>query len=283
MNNLQIDLSNDKPLVMGILNITPDSFYDGGQRSTMEDYLRHCEKMLLEGADIIDIGAISTRPGAEELDFNQELSRLLPIIKSIRKEFPSVYISVDTWRAQIAKTLYQEGINMINDISGGVFEPEIKQVIKDCNLAYVMMHIQGRPGTMQVAPHYDDVVKEVFSSLTNRANDLKDEVKAPIVLDPGFGFGKTIEHNYILLNNLEKLTNSGYPVLVGVSRKSMIYKLFNTTPSESLNGTTVINTLALMKGAKILRVHDVKEARECIEIFSMLNRADNKSTQTNTK
>ncbi len=283
MNNLQIDLSNDKPLVMGILNITPDSFYDGGQRSTVEEYLRHCEKMLHEGADIIDIGAISTRPGAVELDYTQELSRLLPVIKAVRKEFPSVYISVDTWRAQIAKTLYQEGINMINDISGGAFEPEIMHVIKECNLAYVMMHIQGRPGTMQASPYYEDVVKEVFNSLTDKANELREEVKAPIILDPGFGFGKTLDHNYILLNNLEQLTNSGYPVLVGVSRKSMIYKLFDTTPADSLNGTSIINTIALMKGAKILRVHDVKEAKECVEVFSMLKRTNYKSSQIFTK
>lgn len=273
MDNLQIDLTSNKPLVMGILNITPDSFYDGGQRSTIPQYLKHCERMLIEGADIIDIGAISTRSGADELDFNQELARLLPIVKSIKQEFPSAYISIDTWRSEIARTLHQEGINMINDISGGLFDSLMKPTIKECHLAYVMMHIQGRPGNMQQSPSYINVVQEVFSYLKEEADQLRKETDIPIILDPGFGFGKSIEHNYKLMNSLDLLTNSGYPVLVGISRKSMIYKLLDITPNEALNGTTVLNTMALMKGAKILRVHDVKEAKECAQLISKLKHA----------
>ena len=264
--NKDINLSHK--VVMAILNITPDSFYDGGRNLTESSWLNKTEVALNEGADIIDIGAISTRPGADEVDEKEELTRLIPAIKSIIKKFPECIISVDTYRSNVAKAVISEGALMINDISGGTFDPLIFDVVAKENIPYIAMHILGTPRNMQVNPIYTNVTNEVVTFLERQtAEAMKVGVKQ-IIWDPGFGFGKTIEHNYTLMNNLTVFKASGYPLLVGISRKSMIYKLLNTSPAEALNGTTVLNTIALLNGADILRVHDVREAVEAVKIVT---------------
>jgi dihydropteroate synthase len=250
------------------LNITPDSFYDGGRNTTESSWLNKVEVAINEGAEIIDIGAISTRPGASEVDEKEELTRLIPAIKSIIKKFPECIISVDTYRSTVAKAVISEGALMINDISGGNFDPLIFDMVAKENIPYIAMHILGTPRNMQVNPIYTDVTKEVISFLEKQTDEAMKVGVKQIIWDPGFGFGKTIEHNYTLMNNLAAFKASGYPLLVGISRKSMIYKLLNTSPTEALNGTTVLNTIALLNGADILRVHDVKEAVEAVKIVA---------------
>jgi len=264
--NKDINLSHK--VVMAILNITPDSFYDGGRNTTESSWLNKVEVAINEGAEIIDIGAISTRPGASEVDEKEELTRLIPAIKSIIKKFPECIISVDTYRSTVAKAVISEGALMINDISGGNFDPLIFDMVAKENIPYIAMHILGTPRNMQVNPIYTDVTKEVISFLEKQTDEAMKVGVKQIIWDPGFGFGKTIEHNYTLMNNLAAFKASGYPLLVGISRKSMIYKLLNTSPTEALNGTTVLNTIALLNGADILRVHDVKEAVEAVKIVA---------------
>jgi len=268
--NKDINLSHK--VVMAILNITPDSFYDGGRNMTESSWLMKVEVALNEGAEIIDIGAISTRPGAFEVDEKEELTRLIPAIKSIVKRFPACIISVDTYRSSVAEAVISEGALMINDISGGTFDPMIFNVVAKKNIPYIAMHILGTPRNMQVNPTYRDVTKEVIEFLEQQTSEAMKAGVQQIIWDPGFGFGKTIEHNYTLMNNLLSFKNSGYPLLVGISRKSMIYKLLNTNPAEALNGTTILNTIALLNGADILRVHDVKEAVEAVKIVSELKK-----------
>lgn len=268
--NKDINLSHK--VVMAILNITPDSFYDGGRNMTESSWLMKVEVALNEGAKIIDIGAISTRPGAFEVDEKEELTRLIPAIKSIVKRFPACIISVDTYRSSVAKAVISEGALMINDISGGTFDPMIFNVVAKENIPYIAMHILGTPRNMQVNPTYRDVTKEVIGFLEQQTSEALKAGVEQIIWDPGFGFGKTIEQNYTLMNNLLSFKNSGYPLLVGISRKSMIYKLLNTNPAEALNGTTALNTIALLNGADILRVHDVKEAVEAVKIVSELKK-----------
>ena len=255
---------------MGILNITPDSFYDGGKFNSDKNWLSQTKKMLFEGADIIDIGAISTKPGAKEINEEEELSRLIPVIKSIKKEFPEIIISVDTYRANVAQQAVCEGAAIINDISAGTFDKKMIQTIAKLNVPYIMMHIQGTPENMQQAPVYDDVIREIIVFFSKQIELCKQAGINDIIIDPGFGFGKTIEHNYQILNNLEMFKIFELPVLVGISRKSMINKLLKTNATEALNGTTSANTIALMKGANILRVHDVKQASEVIKIVMKL-------------
>lgn len=258
---------NTSPIIMGILNITPDSFFDGGKYTEESEWLLKCKKMLDNGAKIIDIGAYSSRPNAEHISEKEEEKRLIPVVKSIHENFPNAIISVDTFRANIAQRAIEAGAHIINDISGGTLDDKMYETVARLNVPYMLMHMQGTPSTMQQAPHYDDVTKEVIDYFKTKTRELEAIGVKQLIIDPGFGFGKTIEHNYTLLQNLEELQALNYPVLVGVSRKSMIYKLLNTTPQEALNGTSVINTVAIQKGAKILRVHDVKEAQEVITIL----------------
>jgi dihydropteroate synthase len=262
--------------VMGILNVTPDSFYDGKTVGRYDDktvglYGGMTELMIREGAYIIDIGAVSTRPGALEVSFDEEKRRLIPVLKEIRKEYPEIIISIDTYRAEIANIAASEGADMINDISGGTFDPLMLSTIAHLNIPYIIMHIQGTPSTMQVNPVYDDVVKEVTGFLFGQARKLRESGHEKVIIDPGFGFGKTVEHNYMLLENLESIVATGYPVLAGLSRKSMINRVLQIKPEDALNGTTVLNTIALLKGASILRVHDVKQAVEAVRLVRQMN------------
>lgn len=260
-----------RPLVMGILNITTDSFYDGGRHIQIDNALTYVAKMIIDGAAIIDIGACSTRPGAKPVSEAEELNRLLPLIEKIRKQFPNIILSVDTFRAKIAKTVVEEfGDIIINDISGGQMDPEMFETIARLKVPYVLMHMQGSPQNMQLSPHYNNVTKEVIKTLSEGVYRLHELGVADVIIDPGFGFGKTLEHNFELFNHLDAFRFFELPLLVGISRKSMIYKLLDTNPENSLNGTTVLNTYALQAGASILRVHDVKPAVEAVTIYEKL-------------
>ncbi|MES2285367.1 MAG: dihydropteroate synthase [Bacteroidota bacterium] len=260
---------------MGILNVTPDSFFDGGKFTSEIQWLEHTQQMIDEGADIIDIGAYSTRPGATDVSEKEEMERLVNVIKSVRKQFPEVLISADTFRASIASKAIDAGANIINDISGGTMDDTMFSTIAKLKVPYILMHIQGTPKTMQQNPHYENVTEDVFAFFTDKLKELKELGVSKIILDPGFGFGKTLEHNYQLLENLEKFNSIGLPVLVGFSRKSMVCKLLKVSPEGALNGTSVLNTIALEKGAKILRVHDVKEAKEAVMIVEYLKKNKN--------
>lgn len=268
----QIFDDNSSPLIMGILNVTPDSFFDGGKFTSEIQWLNHCRQMIDEGADIIDIGACSTRPGAKVISEKEEASRLIEVIKTLRKHFPELLISVDTYRSSIATEAIHAGANIINDISGGTMDDTMFATIAKLKVPYILMHIQGTPQTMQQNPTYDNVVEDVFVFFKSKLNELKELGVSKVILDPGFGFGKTIEHNYQLLKNLRKFSSFGLPLLVGFSRKSMVNKILNVKPVEALNGTTVLNTIGLENGAKILRVHDVKEAKEAVKIVEYLKR-----------
>jgi dihydropteroate synthase len=228
-------------------------------------------EMIMQGAYIIDIGAVSTRPGAPEVGIEEEKRRLVPVLKGIRKSYPDLIISVDTYRAEIARIAAGEGADIINDISGGTMDPDMHSAIVHLQIPYVIMHIQGTPANMQVNPVYEDVVKDVYGFFMQQAGKLEKSGHNRIIIDPGFGFGKTVTHNYQLLEKLDVFTASGYPVLAGLSRKSMINRVLNIKPEEALNGTTVLNTIALLKGASILRVHDVKEAMEAIRLVNFAN------------
>ena len=267
--NLQANgktLSLKKPVVMGILNLTPDSFYDGGTLLSQKNLLAKAEKHIKEGASILDIGAVSTKPNAPEVSGNEELERLIPSLKLLRKTFPDVFISIDTYRSNVAKTSADEGADIINDISGGTFDANMFEVVGKLKLPYVLMHIQGTPQTMQQNPQYKNVVTDVFDFFTEQIKLAKQSGIEQLILDVGFGFGKNLEHNYELLAQLKKFEELNFPLLAGVSRKSMINKVIGTKPENALNGTTVINTIALLNGANILRVHDVKEAMQAIKL-----------------
>jgi dihydropteroate synthase len=234
------------------------------------DLMHRVEEMISTGAYIVDIGAVSTRPGAAEVSEVEEKRRLLPVLKETRRTYPELIISIDTYRAEIAEMAAGEGADIINDISGGTFDSDMLATIAHLGIPYVIMHIQGTPETMQINPLYVDAVKEVKEFLLQQANKLENLGHSQIILDPGFGFGKTVEHNYQLLSHLDELVIAGYPVLAGLSRKSMINRVLNINPAEALNGTTVLNTIALLKGASILRVHDVKEAIEAVKLVEMV-------------
>lgn len=264
---LELDLS--VPVVMGILNITPDSFFDGGRYVVPESALMHAEEMLEQGATILDLGAVSTRPGAEQPDVAEEWERLRPVLEEVRGAFPSVLISIDTYRSEIAQRAADRGANIINDISGGVLDAQMYTTIAKNNLAYVCMHMQGTPETMQKNPEYTDVVKEVYDYFTEKCKALYSAGVENVMLDPGFGFGKEVHHNYQLLKHLDTFSSLWKPLLVGVSRKSMITRLLDVKKENALNGTTAVHMVALQKGAKVLRVHDVREAMECIRIHEM--------------
>ena len=261
----------EKPLVMGILNITPDSFYDGGNYTNEESIVKRAECILKEGADIIDMGAYSTRPGAEAVSEDEEYQRMAPAVKAIRNEFPEAILSIDTFRSDIAKKIVNEfGACIINDISGGTMDKQMFETIGKLNVPYIMMHIQGTPQTMQQNPAYKDLIGEIKCFFSERIKDLRKFGVKDVILDPGFGFGKTIEHNYEIVARLNDFNEFKLPVLAGISRKSMIYKYLGGNPDTSLNGTTALNMMCLANGASILRVHDVKEAVECVKIHSMI-------------
>lgn len=265
-----IELST--PKVMGILNITPDSFVESSRHTRVSDVLKGAEKMLDDGADFIDIGAYSSRPGAQDITIEEEWSRLEKILEPLRAEFGSSFISIDTFRAVVAERALNEGADLINDISGGA-DPKMFSLIAEHQCPYVLMHMQGTPQTMQSNPVYEDVVREVAIFFSEKIVELRRLGVSDVLLDVGFGFGKTLEHNYTLLNELKHFDFLGYPMLVGISRKSMINKVLEISSKDALNGTTVLNTMALERGAKILRVHDVKEAAEAVQLFKAL-RAD---------
>ena len=259
-----IDLTS--PKVMGILNVTPDSFYDGGNYVHMASICRQTEKMLNEGATFIDIGAYSSRPNAEHIDEQKELKRILPIVEKLVVEFPEILISIDTFRSVIAKKCIEAGASMINDISGGSLDQNMFTTIAKLQVPYILMHMQGTPQTMQENVQYQDLVNDIMFYFSKKVSELKALKVNDIVLDVGFGFGKTITQNYELLQKLAYFKMLELPILVGTSRKSMLYKLLKTTPQQALTATTAANTIALLNGASILRVHDVKEASEAIQI-----------------
>lgn len=266
----------DSPLIMGIINLTPDSFYQGSRVNSHEELILRAETMLKEGAHILDIGACSTRPGAEQPDEDTERRRLFPALQVLRKNFPDAVLSVDTWRASIAKeAVYEYGVDMINDISAGNMDPDMFQTVAECKIPYLLMHMQGTPQTMQKNPVYQDVVQDILAFFALKTEELVRKYHVhDIFIDPGFGFGKTLEHNYILLENLDAFRILGFPVVAGISRKSMIHRILACTPEEALNGTTVLHTIALLRGASVLRVHDVKPASEAIRLVSFLNKAN---------
>lgn len=255
-----------KPVVMGIINLTPDSFFDGGTLGSQEDILIRADKHIREGAAILDLGAVSTRPNAAEVSEDEELRRLLPALRLLRSTYPAIFISVDTYRSKVALAAAEEGADIINDISGGTFDAEMFKTVAKTKLPYVIMHIQGTPQTMQKDPKYKNVTKEVYDFLKKQSAAAKKAGVKQIIIDPGFGFGKTVEHNFKLLRELNGLEKLKCAILVGLSRKSMVNKVLGIKAAEALNGTTVLNTLSLLNGANILRVHDVKEAAETIKL-----------------
>ena len=259
-----------KPKIMGILNVTPDSFYDGGHFSTQKEILNQVEKMIDEGADIIDLGGFSSRPGAKEITLEDEEKRVLPIVKLIYKTFKNVLISVDTFRSELAKKSLDNGAKIINDISGGDLDKEMFKTIGEYKVPYIMMHMKGIPKNMQDNPNYEDVTVDIIKDFSRKIENAQSQGINDIIIDPGFGFGKTLNHNYKILNNLELFKILNRPILVGISRKSMIYKVLNNTPQRALTGTISLNTIALIMGANLLRVHDVKEAKETINLFNYL-------------
>lgn len=255
---------------MGILNLTPDSFYDGGAYADEKSILEQVEKMLVEGATFIDLGAYSSRPGADSVSLEEELRRLVPIVGLLIREFPEVMLSVDTFRSQAARRAIEAGAAMINDISAGKLDPHMLSTVAQYKVPYVMMHMKGTPQTMQQRTDYDDLVQEVLYYFSERIAAARAQGLHDIVIDPGFGFAKTLEQNYELLGKLERFRMLDLPLLAGLSRKSMIYKVLDTTPQNALNGTTALHMLALERGTSILRVHDVKEAMECIKLAEQL-------------
>ena len=255
------------PKVMGILNMTPDSFYDGGKFKDDQKIKNHINKMINDGMDILDIGGYSSRPGASEVSISEELERVIPTLIFIKKNFKNLIISIDTFRSEVAKASLIEGADIINDISAGVFDSKMMDVISKFNCPYILMHMTGNPRNMQNSPKYKHTAVEIIQFLAERIKVARKKDIIDIIVDPGFGFGKTVEHNFEILNNLENFKALDAPLLTGFSRKSMIFKTLKTTSDEALNGTSSLNTIALMKGANILRVHDVKEAKECIILY----------------
>lgn len=264
-----IDLSS--PKVMGILNVTPNSFFDGGKYKNEEEIIAQVDKMLSEGATFIDIGAYSSKPSAEFVTEAEEIERIVPVIELILKHFPHALLSIDTFRAEVAKASIESGAAIINDISAGELDDKMFDVIAAYNVPYIMMHMRGNPQTMQTLTQYNDIVKEMLFYFSEKVKKARSLGINDLILDPGFGFAKTTDQNYEVLQKMELFNLLELPVLAGVSRKSMIYKTLNNTAQEALNGTTVLNTIALTKGAKILRVHDVKEAVECVILFEKMS------------
>ena len=271
VNGKLLDLSS--PKVMGILNLTPDSFYAASRKQTEQDIRIRTRQIIEEGGSIIDVGAYSSRPKAEHITPDEEMRRLRNGLQIINSEYPDAIISVDTFRADVARMCVEEyGVAIINDIAAGEMDGNMFQMIARLKVPYIMMHMQGTPQNMQQNPHYENVVKEVMLYFATKIQQLRDLGAKDLIIDPGFGFGKTLEHNYELLEKLESFQLFDLPLLVGVSRKSMIYKLLGGTSEDALNGTSIINTISLLKGANILRVHDVKAASEAVQIVNAMNR-----------
>lgn len=269
LNGQLLDLS--QPVVMGIINVTPDSFFDGGKYKTEKKVLKRAEEILEQGGAVIDIGALSTKPGSEGISTKDEIERLLPAVKAVKKEFPNAFISIDTYRSWVALKIIEEcGPCMVNDVSGGNFDDHMFDTIGKLGVPYVLMHMQGTPLKMQQNPEYGDIIRDISMFFTEQVKKLTKAGVKDVIIDPGFGFGKNLDHNYELLNRLDSFKVFQLPLMVGVSRKSMICKLLNIKPDDALNGTSVVNTLALMGGADILRVHDVKEAVEAVRILNMV-------------
>ncbi len=259
------------PKIMGILNLTPDSFYDGGKHKNQKQIIQHTTKMMHEGADFIDVGAYSSRPQAADVSVKEELNRLLPIISLLKKEFPEILLSVDTFRSEVAQEAVTAGACLVNDISAGSLDPKMMQVVGKLQVPYSMMHMRGTPKTMQNNTEYEDLLQEIIFYFTEKIAQARKAGINDIIIDPGFGFAKTREQNFELLRKMPLLENLEIPILVGLSRKSMIYKTLGNKPEDALNGTSVVNTLALLGGASILRVHDVKEAKECVQLYTEFN------------
>lgn len=269
LNGNLMDLST--PKIMGILNVTPDSFYDGGMFDSNKKILDHVEKMLTDGADIIDVGGYSSRPGAKEVKLKDEIKRVVPTIELIKKEFNETTISVDTFRSEVALQAVNSGASIINDISGGDLDPNMFNCVAELNVPYIIMHMQGNPKNMQNNPLYENVIVEIIENLSKKVFEATEAGVIDVIIDPGFGFGKTIEHNYKILSELSFFKELDCPILVGLSRKSMIYSLLEEKPENVLNGTTCLNTVSILNGANILRVHDVKEAKEVVKLTNFLN------------
>ncbi len=259
-----------QPKVMGILNVTPDSFFDGNRYTDETAVLKQIEKMLTEGADFIDVGGYSTRPGAKEITVEEEMARVLPTLKSILKNFPEAIISIDTYRSTVAKCAVNEGASIVNDISGGGLDDKMFETVAELNVPYILMHMRGTPQTMSQHAEYENLTKEIIDYFHPKISELGHMGVKDVIVDPGFGFAKTINQNFELLNKLEHFTILGKPLLVGLSRKSMVWKTLKTNPENALNGTTAVNAIALLKGADILRVHDVREAKEVISLVHQL-------------
>lgn len=260
----------DTPKIMGILNITPDSFFDGGKHKDERSILRHVEKMIQDGADFVDVGGYSSRPGAEDLTIAEESKRTIPVIKSIKSSFPECIVSIDTFRTEVARQAIEEGAMMVNDISGGTLNEGMFALVAKHQTPYVLMHMKGTPQTMKSMATYDHLIKEITDYFHPKLHQLQQMGVADVLIDPGFGFAKTIEQNFELLKNLDALKILDRPMVIGLSRKSMIWKTLKTDPENALNGTTVLNTIALLKGASILRIHDVKEAVEAIKLTNFV-------------
>jgi dihydropteroate synthase len=261
----------DRPWVMGIMNITPDSFYEGSRVSQDEALILHqAEKMLVSGADLLDIGGYSSRPGANEVSLEEEMSRVLPAIAAIKREFPEAKVSIDTFRSKIASSAVQCGADFVNDISAGTLDPDMIETVGKLQVPYIAMHMKGTPQNMQNQTAYDDILLEMMKYFSEKMNECKKAGINDVILDPGFGFAKTMEQNYWILRNLSYFKTIQAPLLIGVSRKSMIYKKLEINPGEALNGTTALHMAALMHGAQILRVHDAKEAKETVTLFKQL-------------
>lgn len=256
--------------VMGIINVTPDSFYTNSRQASIDEALRTAEKMLVDGAYFLDIGGQSTRPGSERVSAAIELKRVLPVVEAVAKRFPEATISIDTFYALVAEAAVSSGAHIINDVSAGTIDPALLSTVANLGVPYVLMHMQGDPQTMQAAPYYKNVVLDVFDALNFKLKEIIDAEIKDVIIDPGFGFGKTADHNFQLLQGLQFFVQLQRPVLAGISRKGTIYKTLGITPQEAQNGTTVLNTVALLNGAHILRVHDVKEAAEAIKLIQAL-------------
>jgi len=261
-----IDFST--PKVMGVLNVTPDSFFDGGKNNSIDSALSQAELLINEGADFIDVGGYSSKPGAHEVSIEEEINRTVPVVKAIHEKFPEVYISIDTFRQNVAQENINAGATWVNDISAGNLDEEMIPWIKENKIPYIAMHMRGNPQTMQSQCDYIDLTKQVLAELISSVRELESD--HPLILDPGFGFSKTLDQNYELMRNLDLFADLDQPFLVGISRKSMIYKLLDTTPDMALNGTTILNTIGILKGASVLRVHDVNEAREVVQLIKKL-------------
>jgi dihydropteroate synthase len=266
-----IDLST--PRVMGIINVTPDSFYDGGETTSEKEILKQAERMLFEGATFLDLGGYSSRPGATEVLVEEELNRVMPALEAILKEFPEAMLSIDTFRSKVARKAIEHGAALVNDISGGQLDTDMLTTVAQLQVPYIAMHMRGTPQTMTQNTTYEQVTRDVLNYFSGKLKEANEAGINDLIVDPGFGFSKTRSQSFTLLNELELFQNLGQPLLIGISRKSMIYKTLGTTAENALNGTTALHSIALLKGANILRVHDVKEAMECVSLISELNSA----------